>query len=672
LQTSGENLSKKQKVHDEVTSDDFAFDVDALEEGNEEMEDEVEEDVPDVLEEAVAVDPVLSSSSSSSTATTQIEDAASEDEEEPLEPYDLSVDGVPDTTAVPLFDDDGAGVSQYEDDADVDARERREAQAKKKKREEELPEDAKYHMFDASTPFPLPQPFNPRWLGRHKQLGSLANMSPLELIDWLYLGIMKHIVRCYNKKIEQEHTGVKPLTLGVLKKWYGIRMYMAIFKRHEAEDYFKDFQVGTRFNRLPNAAAYMSYRDFKEVKANLRFEDYELGHDRGDKAWKVRSVFMMLKQKFREAMPAPGQWISMDEAMMKYYGRLCPIVKSMPQKPIKKGFLFYCAVDYKTKWAFDINLSDGAWDDKDFSSVPWGKTGQRVLDLIDHIPGEYHVIVMDNFYSSEALAKELLRKNQYMIGTVRKNRLPPGKPAEMMSKSKHPKPTKKYPKGTCQGSVNYDNNIALLSLMDSGLVYLLDTFHGPGVMDSIHRRDGPDEKTLHVHKSFKDYNDFMGGVDAWDALRTGYFGIEMTGRTIKWTVRFVDGLFNMALSQAWVAHRHHHPSDGKYNRIDFMNDICEAFLDNTDDISGPTTRHADAVTHDDKSSRYHTLAQTTETGADGNRKVKTVCVYCHSKTKVSSRHAASYRTTWHCVECAIALHPECMGPYHNEKAGFRA
>ena len=32
----------------------------------------------------------------------------------------------------------------------------------------------------------------------------------------------------------------------------------------------------------------------------------------------------------------------------------------------------------------------------------------------------------DNLYSSEALAIELLHRNQYFIGTLRKNRLPVG------------------------------------------------------------------------------------------------------------------------------------------------------------------------------------------------------------------------------------------------------
>ena len=65
------------------------------------------------------------------------------------------------------------------------------------------------------------------------------------------------------------------------------------------------------------------------------------------------------------------------------------------------------------------------------------KTGQRVLDLLKHIPGKNHVVVTDNLYSSEALALELLRKNMYTLGTLWKNRLPVGKPAEMLTPEAH-------------------------------------------------------------------------------------------------------------------------------------------------------------------------------------------------------------------------------------------
>lgn len=75
-------------------------------------------------------------------------------------------------------------------------------------------------------------------------------------------------------------------------------------------------------------------------------------------------------------------------------------------------------------------------------------------------------------------------------------------------------------------------------------------------MDTMIRREKNVHQQYKVYKGFVDYNAKMGGVDAFDALRTGYYAVEMHGRIARWTVRFVDSLFNFALTQAWVAWRH--------------------------------------------------------------------------------------------------------------------
>lgn len=63
---------------------------------------------------------------------------------------------------------------------------------------------------------------------------------------------------------------------------------------------------------------------------------------------------------------------------------------------------------------------------KSSSGVPEKNQGQRVvLEMTEGLQG--HTVVCDNFYTSYNLGKELLRKKNTMVGTIRRNKteLPP-------------------------------------------------------------------------------------------------------------------------------------------------------------------------------------------------------------------------------------------------------
>ena len=69
-------------------------------------------------------------------------------------------------------------------------------------------------------------------------------------------------------------------------------------------------------------------------------------------------------------------------------------------------------------------------------------------------------------------------------------------------------------------SINTGNDVAVYSVMDSGLVYVVDTKYGPGMMDEMKRRAkfGNEVLILVVYQGIVIYNGKMGGVDAWDAV----------------------------------------------------------------------------------------------------------------------------------------------------------
>lgn len=549
---------------------------------------------------------------------------------------------------------------------------------KQKKDPIEFPPELQYSVFDEkeASPFKEKPTFDPQYRGYRRRLGQFRDMTPPQIIAYLWAPCMIHIMNCYNIRIRQENTMVKVLTIGKLKRFYGIRMYMSMFKRPAQKDFFVDKKVGALVNCLPNMTKYMSYADYLEIKANLRFEDYQACNNEmreQDKAWKVRTIFDMVKKTSMDAMPCPDEFISVDEAMIKYYGRRCPISKSMPAKPIKRGFLLYCAVDYLTKWVFNLDLSDSKYKTADFVNISYGITGQRVIDLLKHLPGSWYTVCYDNYYTSEPLAVHLRDVYKILsIGTLRKNRIPKGRPAEgFIGKTKHPKPSKNCPKGTIKACVNGTNDIGLYSMMDSGMCYFLETAYGPFLKDNMIRKEGKRDVTLQVYKAIVVYNDYMGGVDAADALRTGYYCIESQGRTSKWTVRFVEAMFNFMLAQSWVAYRFHNSDEEKYGRLDFMTAICASFLDNDDDNRVPLqTRKAVEEKEAVAFGKHHNMVDTTDLASpNSNRLLKAMCVHCKS-LRPTERVYKDPRTVNMCKECEVFVHPQCMGAYHNAKLGI--
>jgi hypothetical protein len=514
------------------------------------------------------------------------EEESSSDEDEDEEDVtgllaDVELNDDSDEEEVPVYFDVNEDVLGYHDD-DNEKRFRK----KKGQIQEEVPLEMQYSMFAEGSEQGLPEPFefNPRYVGDKKSLNFLSHFTEMELVNYMWRTIAVHIVNCFNKRIHQENLiHVDELTLGELYRWYGLRLYMGIFQRPSEADFFREINFGMKITPLEDVSKYMSQTRFKEIKSTLRFDDYNSvpEEEKKDKAWKERKIFNMMKTKCREGMPSPGKFISVDNAMVKYFGRHCPIAKSMPANPIKRGFMFYCAVDSETKWVFDIDLSDSKYEG--VFNESWGKSGQRVLDLLRPLSGEWYVVVLDRYYSSEPLAIELLRRRFYMLGTLRENRLPPGTPTEMASLTKHPKPTKQYPEVTIKSCVKTNNTISLLSLIECEHAYLLDTLHGPTAMDIlIHKCKGKVDE----HNVYKGFVDYDAKWKRAHSLDSPHRTVVMHERVARWTVRFVDCLFNFALAQAWVAWRHHHPEDSRYDARDkFTMVVCGGLLDNQEDAN---------------------------------------------------------------------------------------
>jgi hypothetical protein len=78
------------------------------------------------------------------------------------------------------------------------------------------------------------------------------------------------------------------------------------------------------------------------------------------------------------------------------------------------------------------------------------------------------------------------------------------------------------PKGTLK-CVKSPDNIYQYAWMDGGAVYFIDSYAGCGELEQIQRKNKIGEKYKYdVPKAIKLYNQYMGGVDIFDQVRTKF------------------------------------------------------------------------------------------------------------------------------------------------------
>ena len=102
---------------------------------------------------------------------------------------------------------------------------------------------------------------------------------------------------------------------------------------------------------------------------------------------------------------------------------------------------------------FEFNWDDSTRTAANCAHLDWGMTGQVVLDLLENLPGSGYRIFTDNYYTSPALAREVVLRGSGLVGTLRANRgviaalKLPAKPTRAVVKG-HPRTTRASATGT--------------------------------------------------------------------------------------------------------------------------------------------------------------------------------------------------------------------------------
>ncbi|XP_039471868.1 piggyBac transposable element-derived protein 4-like [Oreochromis aureus] len=229
--------------------------------------------------------------------------------------------------------------------------------------------------------------------------------------------IVQHIVSMTNLHGKRKIPGWRDIDAEEFRAYVGLLVLSGVYRsKHESTISLWSEKWGRSIFR-----ATMSEKRFQHISRAVRFDD-KLSRPprRVDKLAPFRKVWNMWTHRL-EMLFSPDRDLCVDEQLVAFKGR-CSFRQYMPKKPAKYGIKIWAACDVKTSYAWRLQVYTG----KPAPDRVEVNQGMRVvLDMTEGLQG--HVVTCDNFFTSCALADELLKRKMALVGTIRQNKpeLPP-------------------------------------------------------------------------------------------------------------------------------------------------------------------------------------------------------------------------------------------------------
>jgi hypothetical protein len=156
--------------------------------------------------------------------------------------------------------------------------------------------------------------------------------------------------------------------------------------------------------------------------------------------------------------------------------------------------------------------------------APNGEAGAAyivVMKLLEGLEGKGHCVIMDNYFCSIPLFRDLVDKGIYAIGMVRSNRI--GLPSNL----KDTKSWKRIAQGHIEWAMHDSRSMSSVMWKDKCLVLLISTHAQPigfsyMPVDEVPRSNGAIKEQIPMPPMLLEYTTFMRGVDVADQLRASH------------------------------------------------------------------------------------------------------------------------------------------------------
>lgn len=157
----------------------------------------------------------------------------------------------------------------------------------------------------------------------------------------------------------------------------------------------------------------MSRNRFEILLQMLHFSKND-DANKSDRLYRVRNLLDIMNENFKKHY-TPGEDLCIDESVVPFRGRII-FRQYNKQKRHKYGIKEFklCTLP-----GYTYNISIYAGKEKDEVNTTAAKV---VMSLCSDLLNKGHTMYTDNWYTSTDLARDLLKNETHLVGTLRKNR----------------------------------------------------------------------------------------------------------------------------------------------------------------------------------------------------------------------------------------------------------
>lgn len=433
-----------------------------------------------------------------------------------------------------------------------------------------------------------------------------------------------------NRYAQQKGNHVLNVTSDEIYVFLGIMLLTGYHKLHSKRAYWSvEPDVHT-----PIVANAMRRARFEEIMRYLHFSDNSL-LDGTDSMAKIRPIMKQMNNASK-ILP-PGEKLSIDESMIKYYGHH-GAKQFIRGKPIRFGYKLWVCAD-PSGYVHHAEVYCGS--STEIQDRGFGQGGNVVLELLEKtqaLPGT--TVYFDNLFTSVELLEELGKLQIGGTGTLRANRVK--KEMNMPDKKKFAKTERgKYFSRTC-------DEIEATMWNDNSVVTVLSNVDGCMPTKTAQRFSRKEKKKIDIQmpSCIYEYNRSMGGVDLSDQFANAYRTIV---RSKKWWWPFFAWSVNMSTVQCWLLGRKIYDTVPSFPKMLHLIEVRRSLAlhllltyGQAPLAPGPGPTASSAILR---------VTQGQHCIRKGDKKAAR-CKLCKK------------RTSYMCHTCEVYLHPDCFFNYH--------